>query len=121
MPTAVYPSSLPQAPQFQGYQEQLQENLVRNTTGVGPPKTRPRSTAPRKAITWIMTLTPAQKTTLSTFFETTLVFGSLEFQHQLPDDPATQAIYKFSTPPQFSARGPNLWTVSMSLMIVRNV
>ena len=120
MPTAVYPASLPQVPLI-GYRETLADNLVRNEFDVGPPKTRPRSTAPRKQMTWAMNLTQAQKETLVSFFEDSLAFGSLEFQHRLPDDAGQQAIFKFTEPPQFNLISPTTWSVSMSVELLRLV
>ena len=119
----LYPSSLPSFPQI-GYTEKLQDNLIRSKTGVGPPKTRPRSLAPRKRISFTITLTQAQKETLDSFFQTNLSFGSLEFQSHLPDDSGTEAIYKFLSPPTFraiSAGEDRIWTTTLQLEIVRLV
>lgn len=120
MPIAVYPPSLPKVPLL-GYRETLADNLVRNEMEIGPPKTRPRSTAPRKQMVWTMNLTQTQKNTLVFFYETTLTFGSLEFQHQLPDDSGQQAIFKFSEPPQFNLTSPTTWSVTMTVEMLRLV
>ena len=117
----LYPESLPQFPQISGYTEQLQDNLIHNTTGVGPSKSRPRSTAPRKTVSFPITLTQIQKETLDTFFKTNLAFGASEFQLHLPDDSGTEAIYKFLKPPAFRMISPTVWTTTMNLEIVREV
>ncbi|KKM60608.1 hypothetical protein LCGC14_1540110 [marine sediment metagenome] len=117
----LYPESLPQFPQISGYTEQLQDNLIRNTTGVGPPKTRPRSTAPRKTVSFPITLTQTQKDILDTFFKTNLSFGTSEFQLHLPDDSGTEAIYKFLKPPAFRSIGGDKWSVTLQLEIIREV
>lgn len=121
--TVLYPASLPSFPQI-GYTEKLQDNLIRNETGVGPPKTRPRSTAPRKTVSFPLTLNQTQKETLDTFFQSSLAFGSSEFQSHLPDDSGTEAIYKFLSPPTFraiSAGTDRKWTTTLQLEIIREV
>ena len=119
--TVLYPASLPQIPQISGYSEQLQDNLIKNITGVGPSKSRPRSTAPRKTVSFPITLTQTQKETLDAFFQSSLAFGSLEFQLTLPDDSSTNAIYKFLNPPAFRSIGGSKWTTTLKLEIIREV
>lgn len=118
--TVLYPTTLPQFPQI-GYTEEYEDNLIRNEVGVGPSKTRPRSTAPRKKISFTITLTQSQKSTLEDFFKTSLAYGSLEFQHHLPDDATTNAIYKFQSPLQFKMLSPSAWSVTMKLEITRTL
>lgn len=121
MATILYPPSLPQTPLLSGYQEILADNLVRNQMDTGPPQTRPKSTAPRKQITWPMVLSQAQKTALISFFEDDLSFGSSEFQHTLGDDVNQVVFYKFQGPPKFSSLGGDQWKVTLDLELIRLV
>jgi hypothetical protein len=82
--TAAWPSTLPAAPVFGGFTEQRQTNVAAFNPDVGPPKYRRRSTAvgvPTSAIFW---MTPTQVADFDTFFETTLVDGTLPFTWDHP-------------------------------------
>src|SRR5262245_34347465 len=78
MPTA-WPSTLPQCPNLNGFEEQKQINVAAFTPDVGFPKQRRRSTASGWATEVVFRMSNAQVLTFYTFYETTLYDGTLPF------------------------------------------
>ncbi len=113
-----YPGDLPQYPLL-GHKEALPDNLERNKMDVGPPQTRPKSTSPRRKVEMTFHMTDAQKASFVTFYDDTLVQGSLEFTHFLPDAPATPITFQFTKAPIINNLSFNLWKVRYDLWYLR--
>jgi len=118
----LYPANLPPLHTvIVGHEEAFPDNLVRNEMDVGPPKTRPRSTAPRRAFNLPFVLHSDQREDLEEFFFNELVYGSLEFQASLPHDENQQAIYKFRSRPVLRSLGSEQWSTVFDLELLRMV
>ena len=65
-----------------------------------------------------MYLTRAQKDTLITFYDTTLVGGSVSFDTLEDFLLESGATLRFVSPPRFNSLGPNNWIVSMELEVL---
>jgi len=118
---SLWPATLPKTSLI-GTTEGAGDNLITHTFDVGPPKTRARSTTVFRPFDLIYTLTDAQKKTLQTFYNDTLTFGNLNFQHNFPEDTSTQALWKFREPPKYSTvsidnDGP-IWRVTVKLWLI---
>jgi hypothetical protein len=120
MPT--WPSSLPDAPLQQGYQEQVPNTLVRTEMDKGPAKVRRRSTAGTRAFTVNLLLTEAQVVTLDSFIDQDLDGGALRFDWT---HPRTGAAVQFRLVPigndglvSYQAVTGNRYRVQMRLEIL---
>lgn len=83
MANPVWPASLQQRLEQQGYTERPPDNLQRTPMAKGPQKTRQNTTANERPVTGIIYCTGAQLDTLDAFFVTTLASGSLLFDSNL--------------------------------------
>jgi len=118
MQPKTYPASLPQYPKL-GHKEGLPDNLARNKMDSGPPQTRPTSTNPKRPVSMSFHMTDAQKATFVSWFIDTLVQGSLEFVHFLPDAPSTQIVFQFKKEPTLEHKSFDLWLVKYDLWDIR--
>jgi len=80
MSIPAWPSELPQNILAQGYKGGLPNNLLRQPMGVGPAKVRRRGTVAVEPVTGNILCTPTELAALITFYETTLLDGSLRFR-----------------------------------------
>ncbi|MCK5020949.1 MAG: hypothetical protein KAS32_28300 [Candidatus Peribacteraceae bacterium] len=78
----TWPPTLPQGDEAIGYDsiESFPDRLLFTPTIQGPGKLRPRYTSAPANVSFNMVLTEAQVATLETFYNTTLVGGSLQFE-----------------------------------------
>ena len=77
--TAAWPSTIPQGPIYGGFTEVRQRNVASFSPDVGPPKMRRRSTAVGVNTQATFQFSDTDLATFNTFFETTLVDGTLPF------------------------------------------
>jgi hypothetical protein len=78
-----FPASLP-SPTYEGYQEQLQNTVIRTQMDAGPAKVRRRATAAVRPLSLRWVLTEAQLETFISFFEDEVVGGSIAFDMTHP-------------------------------------
>jgi len=76
---ASWPSTLPQAPDADGYQEQAPDLTLRTSMDTGPAKVRRRGAARPWVMQVSFTLTAEQSETLRAFVYDTLSGGALRF------------------------------------------
>lgn len=95
MPT--WPSTLPDMPA--GFSERQQQGFVRTPMDTGPAKARRRYSAVSRFIGTDMVLTSAQRSTLSTFFTTTLAQGTTAFDWVDPNDKSVPVKMRFVRAP----------------------
>lgn len=107
---AVWP--LPSRKLHIGFQRVPLPNVVRSQFDVGPAKTRRRATARGFDIKGTITITDAELATFETWFEDTILDGSLEFDWTDPQtgDPITLA---FVEPYSHVSIGPNGTTLQL--------
>ena len=117
----VWPSGLPQQLQADAFGEGVADNLLESQPDIGPPISRRRSTAAVRTMSGSMICTAAQITTFKTFFNTTLLGGSLPFSFPDQMQSATLLVKftKGSLPSwrQHSIGGDN-YVLSISLQIL---
>lgn len=114
---ADWPTSLPDEIIQAGYSQSAPDVVQRSQMDAGPAKTRRRFTAGVSPFTARGMLTAAQLVTLRTFHDTTLQGGAIRFSW---DDPITadSVELRFTSPIGWSARGPDLFEVSMDLEVL---
>lgn len=101
---ATFPLSLPQAPLANSFETMDRAALIRSAVDVGEDIVRPRFTRNIEDMTMVFNLTPAQATTLKSFYRGTLAKGALTFNWK---HPITQEalICRFKSPPRFAVDG----------------
>lgn len=113
-----WPGTLPTGPEWSSYQETSPNVALRTPMDVGPPKVRRRSTAGIRPFTMTFLLTQAQVATLDTFYQTTLTGGTASFDSLTHPRTAAAATFRFVTPPQYQALGPNVYRASCQMEIL---
>lgn len=114
---ATWPSSLPDYPEIDGYQESKQDGAVRTQMDAGPPKQRRRFSATITEFDAVFLLDDSEIDTLETFYETTLEEGTLSFDWTHPRKGTTQ-LFEFRGPYQVSAIGADLFRVTCPLRVL---
>ena len=110
MTVATLPSGLPDELLQSGYSQSSPDTALKTEMEVGPAKIRRRSTAQVYPVKGTLKLTESELGTLRTFYETTLLGGTLRFSHK---DPVTLAAkeFRFTSPPG--------WTMSNGFYVVQ--
>ena len=80
----VWPSTLPKVPLRDGNREGVGEGRIFSAMDAGPAKVRRRTTATVKPFSFPMLVTGSQLTDFLTFWNTTLLGGSLTFEFAHP-------------------------------------
>ncbi|MHB8109755.1 MAG: hypothetical protein ACYDHW_06955 [Syntrophorhabdaceae bacterium] len=118
MSIPAWPGTLPQRLLISGYGESLPNTLLRTSMDMGPAKQRRRGAAGATPINGKLILTSTERTAFLTFFNTTLLGGSLRFSWVDPVDGVTANEMRFTETPSISAISGNLFEVNMSLEIM---
>jgi hypothetical protein len=115
---ATWPSSLPCIPTLDSYAETFAETALRTSMEVGPAKVRRRISANVKPLSSaIDRLTSANVDTLETFYQTTLLGGTEEFDYVHVRTGATVSC-RFVKPPKITARKPPGYRADLDLEIM---
>jgi hypothetical protein len=112
---ASWPETLPSFEQ-DGFTYIPEDNIIRTSVDQGPVKTRPKSTAVSTLMTGNMIMKRTEYATLVSFYTTTTVFGSIEFDFEDPVDNVTKSV-KFAAPPEITATSAEWFTVSIRMEI----
>lgn len=99
MAIPVWPATLPQNILAQGYQGGMPNNQLRQPMSVGPDKVRRRGTVAVRPMNGSIRVIPAELALLKTFYETTLLDGTLRFSWVDPEDDTTAIELRFKEPP----------------------
>lgn len=104
MPVVSWPSTLPQTILAEGYNQSAANVLLRSQPDVGPAMVRRRASAGVEPVSGKEWMTPAELGYLRTFYDTTLIGGSLRFSWK---DPVTEAAveFRFTEPPSWIRAG----------------
>lgn len=115
----AWPGTLPQKVLVEGYAEGVGDGLLEYQPDTGPPITRRRTSASPRPLTVTFELTSAQIATLRTFFDTTLLGGSLPFTFPGVIEGSTYLV-KFQKDglPRWTALGGDYFSVAISLWVL---
>jgi len=91
-----WPTSLPQQPLIEGFQESPAGMKIRTPMDAAVAKQRNRFSNTAYKFTAPFLMTNAQYTTFKTFFNDTLNFGTLEFNQQVPGNTSTTQVVRFT-------------------------
>lgn len=118
MPDA-WPAGLPQNVLVANYAEAVGDGLLEYQPDTGPTITRRRSSANPRPVTMNFELTSAQLAILKTFFETTLIGGSLPFTFPGITESATYLVkFQKTGIPNWAALGGDYFSVAMSVWVL---
>ena len=117
MTIPAWPGSLPQAIRMDGYNEKAPDGVLRSPMDAGPGKQRRRTTSAARPISGTIAVSSAQLDTFITFFNTTLLAGSLRFSWREPRSSGTPAEFRFTQPPEYTPAEGN-WIINMKLEIM---
>lgn len=118
MSVPVWPAELPQQLFVNGYSQSFAETTIKSEMDAGPAKVRRRFTAGIEPISGKMVMTAAQLTMLETFYNTTLLGGSLRFSWTKPPAHTAACEMRFTESPSWTAVEPEVYEVSLSLEIL---
>jgi hypothetical protein len=112
----AWPSGNQYVPLISSLSETPPDNVLRSSTDKGPDKVRRRTTANVRPLSFRLILKKPDLATFDTFYDTTLLSGSIEFDYT---HPRTKAACKamFAQPPSYSERGGVVYEVAVSLEI----
>jgi hypothetical protein len=99
---ATWPVTLPQSILADGYSETLPDTVIRTSMDVGPAKVRRRISNNSFPIVGTLVISRTQVGYLKTFYNTTLLGGSLAFDWADPTTRATVSM-RFTGPPKISS------------------
>lgn len=115
----AWPVGLPQYVLVDGYGEDEADNLIEYGPDIGPPISRPRSSAAARQFDIVFNLSRAQLATLRTFFRTTLISGSLPFTIPAPSVAGNYTVkFRKGSQPKMAALGGNWFRVTCGLWIL---
>ena len=103
MSNAVWPTSLPQYVQVQGYQENMGNERIENQPDAGKPKSRRRFTAEYRKLKVSIQMDADQRATFEEFYFDTLKTGTLPFDWVHPFTQAAATFYFRGAPPAYTA------------------
>lgn len=115
----AWPSDLPQAFQQDGFSEGEGDGLIEYQPDVGPSITRLATSAVMRPMSGNMIVTDVQLASFRTFFETTILRGSLPFD--FPDQVRSGTLLvKFTkqTPPSWVNLGGPTYQLNLALMVL---
>ena len=114
--SALWPASVPQVSNQDGYTEAPERNVAEFRPEVGPPKLRRRSAVSTDMLQFTTTMTSDQFDALVDFYRSDLADGSLTFLRKHPRDlSGVDLEFMFMNEPSYGARGPNYGEVAIAL------
>jgi len=107
----TWPTDLPQSPLIAGFGNEEQDAFVRTSMETGVDKIRRRYTGVATPYKWPLILTNTQKTSLSTFYQTS---GALSFSMT---EPVLQVVksFRFTKAPAYAPLSHNRWSTILEL------
>lgn len=102
----VWPSNLPQSPQWREYGETQQQNSIRTDLDAGPPKTRLRFTAVSRFYEIKLNLTSSEVDVLIDFYNNDCNFGNTVFEWKDFRNGTLGIEYRFLAIPNYKADSP---------------
>jgi len=119
MAAPIWPGTLPQKLQEDGFTYELADNLETAETAAGVTRSNPQFSSVADPFKSTLLLTDAERIALVAFYRTTLVSGALDFD--LPDQldrvgGAPDWRVKFTKPPAFTALGGGQFRASIELV-----
>jgi len=116
MAIPAWPNTIPQDLLVEGYSQSLANVTIRSYTDTGPAMVRRRATAGVQPVSGKQWMTRTELAYLITFYNATLLGGSLRFTW---NDPMTgsSAEFRFTEPPAWTSNGIDV-AVDLSLEIL---
>jgi hypothetical protein len=117
MTDIVWPISLPQRMNANGFTETLPDLALRTEMDAGPRKARRRFTTGSTAIEGSVTLRASQPALLEAFYRDTTAGGTLAFDWTHPRTGALASL-RFTAPPAFAPVAGDVWRATLKLEVL---
>jgi len=117
MAIPAWPGALPQELLVNGYSQSFPDITIKSNVDAGPAKVRRRFTAGVEPISGTIIMTAAQLATFQTFFNTTLLGGSLRFSWTKPPAHSVACEMRFTEVPSWT-KVEDEYEVSLSLEVL---
>ena len=114
---ATWPSGKRFTPIIGSLTESPPSNSIRSSMDKGPAKVRRRTTANVRPLSFKLVLSKADTAVFDTFYVTTTVSGSIEFDYTHPRTGAA-CTARFAQEPTYSERSGVVYEISVSLEIM---
>jgi len=109
---------LPQKLFVIGYSGAFPDITIQSDMDAGPAKVRRRFTSGIEPVSGTMIMSAAQFATFSTFYNTTLLGGSLRFSWTRPPAHTVACEMRFTKPPEWTVIDPGKYEISLSFEIL---
>lgn len=120
---AVWPLTLPQCPQRQGYTRSLPNMAIRTDMDTGPAKVRYRGGNSPQTVEATYVLNDAQRDMMEDFIMTTTMQGAICFDWPDPENGGAYVLARFvggESALTFSPVAPGYWSAQIKLEFWRN-
>lgn len=111
----VWPSNLPQSPQWREYSEDQQDNVIRTDMDTGLAKVRKRFTAVSRFFNIKLNLTSDEADDLIDFFDNDCNFGTTEFEWKDFRSGTSGIEYRFLTRPVYKSDSPTDYNTTFQI------
>jgi hypothetical protein len=118
MSVPAWDSDLPQELFVNGYSQSPPNVTIKSEMDAGPAKVRRRFTAGVEPVSGTMIMDATELAALDTFYNTTLLGGSLRFSWTKPPAHSVACEMRFTEPPTWTAIEPGMYQVSMSFEVL---
>ena len=118
MSVPAWDSDLPQELLVNGYGQSYPNVTIKSEMDAGPAKVRRRFTAGVAPVSGTMIMDATELAALDTFYNTTLLGGSLRFSWTKPPAHSVACEMRFTEPPTWTAIEPGMYQVSMSFEVL---
>lgn len=118
MSVPAWPAALPQTLFVGGYGQTYPNVTIKSDMDAGPAKVRRRFTAGVEPVSGTMLMDATELAALDTFYNTTLLGGSLRFSWTKPPAHSVACEMRFTEPPTWTAIEPGMYQVSMSFEVL---
>ena len=118
MSVPAWDTDLPAKLFVNGYTQSLPDVTIKSDMDAGPSKIRRRFTAGIEPVSGTMVMSAAQLATLGTFYNTTLLGGSLRFSWTKPTAHSVACELRFTETPSWISLGADNYEISLSFEIL---
>jgi hypothetical protein len=114
---AAWPESLPQKPLNAGYSEGFSNTSIKSSMDVGPAKVRRRISAGVMEHNMQFLMTATQVGTFKTFYETTILAGSVSFTWNHPRT-GTSGTWRIKSSPKITKESGDFYIVPLEMELL---
>lgn len=115
---SAWPGGVPEVELAGTFTEEIEDSRAEFNPEVGPPKRRQRTSVATARLSWEQHLTQTQFAALKTFYETTLLNGTLPFTRTHPSTGSTVTMTFLAPPSRRNVMGADIYRVPFSVRVL---